>query len=1050
MTARIRTSERAAGRRTDEGVSLIEVIVAFTILLIALIPLSYLFTTSLVSAGQTVNQQTALSIAEKWVETLSNITPPVNANGEVIVNKSLPPAAADPGFSNTTTSYTVTTTPVSPTSVAITSTSTFALATTATPQTAVVTTTVGGVSTPQTITYTGFSGNTLTGVSGWTAAGSISSGAAVSQSTVSVSSETKGGTVYSLLSEYQWTTAQNGGSGSKPNLCLAGTPQLLKVRVSVSWGPNKDTNNVQDSVVLNYPPAGIQTLGFIALQVNGDNSDVDTQANPWSERVQAPPVQISGPQNLTIYPDSYGCAFAQLPASTGGYTVAIVNATSGILAGAASNTTYGSPSFVANGVLGNVSGNELTQPQSVTQTSVSVNVGAVTRLTASYDQGSIINLSYPSSSATEDGVACPGAVQIACISSGESGTGTGLGTNTAAVLTVFNPSTGQWAGAAVPGTVTRITSEACSGTVRCVAVGIGSGGGVILSSPTTSASFTADTVPTTTPAIASLSQVVCPTGTSYCVAIGATTTGTAVALTGTVSAGSIAWTADAISGTGTIAGLSNLICPASAGGCVATGISTSPTPGTPIIVAGGYGLGWTATSPTPTVTLTTLTSLACPSTTVSTVCLIAGRTSTGPALVSGTAPAGLGVAAPAWTWKADTLPTGTSTLTGLYCPSALKCLLTGTNNVPAPVIIYGATTPSTSVTFASDTVPAGVTATQMACPTATACVIIGLDSNANLAILSGAINLVATTADTWTSAIVPTPSGATLTKLSQLVCWTSPACAITTTATVTATGKPTALLLASTGTGSPATMTSWNFVTLPTANPALYLTDIDCVQPGGSSNNCTAVGASAAGAVELSSSTGPAGTWADTTPSGLSGFTALGVPVQMGNVGLAPNPSATLITAGWTTSPATPLPPVFPFTGGYGLWAGDCLSEDSPGFNVGQVATVPGGTSATTTVPLGLFSVQVLHSIGSLTGLPYSGVALTLTATTTGCNGDTYNLQTTGVDGLSRTEVPYGTYSLKIVAAGTTTVTGITVGGSSVAVGLVPYLLPTPIPESVS
>jgi Tfp pilus assembly protein PilV len=46
-------------------VSLIEVMVAFVVLMIALIPLSYLFTTSIIQAGQSKNQLTALSIAEK-------------------------------------------------------------------------------------------------------------------------------------------------------------------------------------------------------------------------------------------------------------------------------------------------------------------------------------------------------------------------------------------------------------------------------------------------------------------------------------------------------------------------------------------------------------------------------------------------------------------------------------------------------------------------------------------------------------------------------------------------------------------------------------------------------------------------------------------------------------------------------------------------------------------------------------------------------------------------------------------------------------------------
>jgi Tfp pilus assembly protein PilV len=1031
------------GRRGDDGMGLVEVMVAFVILMITLVPMSYLFTTSLISAGQTQNQQTALSIAEQWTETLGNVTPPVNANGEVIVNRFAPPAGPDPGSSTTTSAYAVTTSPVAPATIAVASVSTFAPATTALPQTAVAVTTVAGVSTPQQFTYTGISGNTLTGVSGWASAGSIASGAAITQTTSTVSSVVKGGTTYNVLAEYEWATFQNSGLGSKPNLCVAGTPQLLKVKVQVSWGPLTDVNNVQDSVVLNYPPAGIQTLGFIALQVTGDSTDLDTQSNPWSERVQAPPVTITGPQNLTIYPDSYGCAFAQVLPSTSGYTVSIANATSGILAGSASDTTYGSPSFVANGVAGTVASNELTTPTSVTQTGISVSVGAVTRLSASYDQGSIINLasgSTVSSSATEDGVACPGGAVITCISSGESGTGA----NAAATMTVFNQTTGHWSAATLPAGVTRIAAEACSATGgRCVAVGYGATTAYSLSSPNTSVTFTADTLPTVSgAAITSLSQVVCPSGTSYCVAIGSTATA-GVVLTGTVSASSINWVVDAISGTGTFGGLSNLQCPSAATGCIATAVNTATNPGTPVIVAGAYGLGWTAATSSPTVTFTSVSSLACPSTTLTTTCLIAGRTSAGPALVSGTTSAtGLGTAAPTWTWKADALVSGTTTAGTLYCPVSTKCLLTG-QTATAAEVMYGATTAGSSVTFAADT-PTGVTSvTQIACPTTSACVLIGSTSTAP--VISSAAITGATTADTWTTTAPTAPSGDTLSQLTGVVCWSTPSCAVTAVGTVTATSVPTAILYAKSG--SP--LTTWSSVGLPTANPAFYLGDIDCASPGSTTSYCTAVGANGTGAIELSTNGGPTGTWSDTTPSGLSGAAVGGIPIEINNANLTPASSVNLVTAGWTGTLATPLPPVFPFTSGYSVWAGDCSSEGQT-YNSATVATVPGGSSATATVPLGLLAVQVLHSTGASTGLPYAAAALTLTSAAP-CAGDNYTLQTTGPDGLSRTEVPYGPYSLKIVTGGgTTTITGITVGGSTVTNGLVPYPVPTPVPVSAT
>ena len=1039
--ARARISARAAGRQADEGLTLIEVVVAFTILLIALIPLSYLFTQSVIQSGQSTNQQTALSIAEQWVETLSNVTPPVNSNGEVIVNKDSAPIGPANGSATLNGGFTVPSSLATPTSFGVNVPNTLVTATTANPQTALVTNSTG---TQDSITYTGQTLNgssqitALTGVSGWSQQETFTNGAAVNQSSTVVTTESKGGTTYNLLAEYEWTSIQGAGNGAQPNLCVAGTPQLLRLRMTVSWGPNVDSNNVQDSVVIDYPPAGIQTLGFIALQVNGDSSAFDSQSNPWSTRVQAPPVQITGPQSMTIYPDQNGCAFAQVEPGT--YTIAVSNASSGQ---PYSNDNYGSPPFVEN-ALGTVSANELAQPQSYSATAT-VAVGAVARSTVFFDQGSLVSLSYPSSSSTEDGVYCPGAGALGCISTGEAGTGTGVAGT--AVMTVFNQSTNVWSTVSLPAGVTRLASVACAttgGTTnRCIAVGYGSSGAVILSSPTTSALFTADTFPA---GITSLSQVVCPSSTQ-CVAIGTTATGAAV-LSGAITATSDTWTTDAISGTGTIAGLNNLVCPASSGGCIATGTSTSPSNGTPVVVAGGYGLGWTASSPNPSgVTLTSISALACPTTAVSTTCLITGTTSTAPEVVSGTATAGLGVAAPGWTWKADAFPGGTTvtSLNGLYCPLNTECLLTG-RTASAPVVLYGATTPSTSVTFAADTLPAALTSiSEMACPSSSACALIGATATGP-AIVSGAIT-GPTTPDTWTAvnmSSLSVPTGYTLTQLSQVDCWSSPVCAITGIVTNNANSQPSAILLAASGaTGT----TSWSSANLPTTGPALYLTDIDCIPTG--TTYCSAVGAGATGAVELVSNSGPTGAWGNETATGLAGLNTTGIPLELNSSNLLPSNYQTFITAGWTTTPTMPLPPLYPFLSGYSAFAGDCSTESISGLNVAQIATTP-GASTSATLPLGLLSVQVLHSTGTSVGLPY-GATLSLTSTASGCNADTYPLQSAGVDGLSRTEVPYGTYTLTITTAGgTTTVPNVTVGGSSVTVGGSTYTLPTPVTEKVA
>jgi hypothetical protein len=1045
------------------------------------------------------------------MEILSNVTPPVNSNGEVIVDQNASPQG--PG-STTASAATITAGPTLAT-LTVASTATLPAATGTTPMYAVVTTSVG----PQTITYTGQTGTTLTGVTGWTSTGTISSGALVIQSTPT---QSEGGTTYALRAEYEWTSVQNGSTGSttasaatipatltltpltvastanfvtasvsspqqakvttsagvqiitytgqtgttltgvsgwtaqgtitngatvvqrilKPNLCTSGTPQLLKLRMTVSWGPNADSNNVQDSEILNYPPAGIQTLGFIALQLTGDSSATDSQGNPWSERVQAPPVTISGaPQTLVIYPDSYGCAFAQVPQGT--YTVSVGNASSGTPAG----STYGSPSFVADGLAGGAAAyttSVLNPTVAESQAGVPVAIGAVTNLVGTYptaypgyDQGSIVNLSYPSSTSVDDGVACPGVGTITCISAGQNSLG--------GVLTWANQS--AWSNVSLPAGVSRIASVACAGAVECEGVGYGGGHGVIL-----------DATPGSPPTIAiganttallsgttSLSQIVCPSATN-CVAIGTTTAGAAAVFSDTIIAGVDSWVADTITGTGTIAGLTNLVCPASAGGCIATGTSTSPTSGTPVIVSGGFGLGWTATSPNPSaVTLTGINSLACPTTGILTTCLIAGKTATGPALASGTAAAGLGVAAPVWVWSADILPGATATAGTLTCPSTSKCLLTGTT-ASAPMVMYGATTAG-SVTFYNDTLPtvsgnAVSSLTQMVCPTSGQCVLIGAAGSVP-AILPGAITAgtTAATPDTWTAALVPSVTGS-LTQLSQVNCPSATSCAVLGVGT-NGSSQPSAFLLASSGGVATA---NWSSATLPSANRALYLSDIDCTTSG-SPTYCSAVGSSATGAVELASSNGPTGPWSDQTPTGLSGNPVQGVPVEINNTSLLPTQYVNEVQAG-AASDITQLPDLYPFTSGYGLFAGDCSAELGAGsFNVSQATTIPGGTSSTT-VPLGLLSVQALHLSGTSIGLPYSGATVSLTATS-GCNSDTYTLPAAGPDGLSRAEVPYGAYNLTVKGTVPTTV-AVTVGGSSVVGPSGAVLFPSPISVSVN
>jgi Tfp pilus assembly protein PilV len=1228
-SVRRRTQARAAGRPSNEGLTLIEVIVAFTVLIIALIPLSYLFTTALIQAGQSANEQTALSLAEKWTEVLANQSPPTNNLGEVAVNQN----AAPEGPITTATTATVTITQTNPTvagnlptytgpaSVAVTSgtPATFVAASVSNPQSAYLIT--PDSSQEIEFFYTGSTATTFSGITGWYAGTSISpdttdptvsipisSPATVVGFQVPTSTVSKGGATYSLQAEYQWTTSQDvnigsatiasgsngvalppssgiinlssttgfaaasgvgtspgpqkvdittstgvqvvtytgisgstltgasGGTGTmstggtvvqdvdKPDLCTAGSPQLLELTMTIGWGPNANTPNdsVQDSIILNYPPAGIQTLGFIALQFTGDTTALDSQSDPWSERVRAPQVTVAGPQNLTLQPDSSGCVFAQVKPSTVGntYTVTVNDAVNNT----PYSTTYGppAPSFVANGsgttvvsgtlqtspattitvgstagfpssgpiVIGGgtnttyeatctgstattftgctlasggpvtltsgepvseVSGGVVQQPTQEQQSAIAVSVGAVTNLTAlyptaypAYDQGSQISLSYPSSSAVEDGVSCPGDTSLTCVSTGENGSG--------AVVNSANQT--NWSTASIPsaaGTVTRIASVACAGTVECVGVGYGGGKGVILDQSGTTGTLSVPSDATALTGVTSLTQVVCPSS-SDCVAIGTTATGAAV-LNDAISGGVDTWTAVGLPAN--VTGLSQLACPTGGTGCVAIGTTSSPSAGTPIIVSGGYTGTWTASTSTgPTYSLSLLVSVACPS---ATSCVFSGAgkigsASAGPIVVAGTT---TNMATSALSVGYDSFPSGTTvtSVTGLNCPSSSECLVLGTT-ASGPFVMWVGTASGSTLTTESLPTVAGAamsSLTQIACPSASACVLIGAAGSASApAILSGALSGGA--GDSWTSATVPAVSGTGIT-LGQVTCASATACVVSGVGTSSTTSQPSAFLWGSSG----GTLTAdWQSVTLPASNPALYLSGISCTTSG-SPTYCSAVGASATGAVVLSSNGGPTGSWAAQTPANLSGSFVLGVPIEANNSNLSPYPSATVVPAGASTD-VTSIPDIYPFSSGYSLLAGDCYAAPELGagsFNVAQAATVPGDVppaSASVTIPLGMIEVRVLHSTGNQVGFPYNGATFSLTSTAAApCGTDTYTLPAAGPDGLSRTAVPYGTYTLTITtSASTTTVPNVTVGGSSITVGGTTYLPPNPITDSVA
>ena len=99
-------------RRSDEGVTLVEVLVASVVLLVTMIPMGMLLTSASSAAVNTRQRQAALQLADSWVEILSNSQPPTHNDGSVITNSPRTPVAPagtqTPPSTLAGTTYTVT------------------------------------------------------------------------------------------------------------------------------------------------------------------------------------------------------------------------------------------------------------------------------------------------------------------------------------------------------------------------------------------------------------------------------------------------------------------------------------------------------------------------------------------------------------------------------------------------------------------------------------------------------------------------------------------------------------------------------------------------------------------------------------------------------------------------------------------------------------------------------------------------------------------------------------------------------------------------------
>jgi hypothetical protein len=893
---------------------MLEVVISISLLLLIIVPMSYLFT-NVLSQAQTARQEiTAIRLADAMLETLNYQGPPSDSNGQPDV------------------------------------------------------------------------------------------GVTVDQTTVTVSS-----VAYTESAKFSWSPA---GSGT-PDLCTAGLAPELLLQVTVTWSPN---HTITDSTLLNFPPSGVVTDGFLGIQVNGDPSGGppnDASGISWANRVKTVPVVVSG-TNLTtsysLHPTSNGCVFLEL--ATGTYSVQVGSGPTSL--------------YTAN----YNEGSSETQPTSTSST-VSVNTDEITELVFQYDEGADVGLEYPSTTEIEDGIACPNVSGgLICIATGQTATNPTSPSTSPIASAVVKTSSG-WSTATLPSSLLRIESTACSSGV-CIAVGYGSSAaGAAISQSTAPATWTSSTLPTPSGGIGSLSQIVCPTSaaTPACFAIGTNTAGTAgVILSATIGSSaphSVTWTTDTVP---SVTSFSQLTCPSSSATPVCFAIGNASTA---IIASFSSGTTWaTYTAPTsPTVTATGFTSIVCPSTTL---CFATGKTSSAAVIESlktGT------------TWQNDTLPStggvSISTTAYLACPTTTQCYATATGKTSsggtvAPMIL--STTGGATPTWSNTTLPTGGASSlgQPVCPSSTVCFVPGLNGTSPI------VWSWNSSSSKWVTDTLPTDP----LTISSIVCPSTTSCL------AEAASATTASILSTTGGTTP----TWTSDTISTTGSPVLISGLVCM----STTSCEAAGATETAGVVLDDTTTSPVFGASGTPGVLTGSgTAPGLgmyldnpPILVSNSSLLPSTTLEFSAPTTTVAPLTQIGPLFPFQSGYLVAVGECASELAAAS--ASAATAPGvvNTSSgysTVTLPMGLLPIQAVSSSGTA----ISGATVTISDTCSapltplsGTNPTSYTLPTSTVDGLSRVDVIYGTYNVTVTLGGATHTTAVTVGPTSVTVGTTTTYLP--------
>lgn len=696
--------------RSEEGVGLIELVMAFAVLLIVLVPVSSLLRTVIDQSGQSQERITALSYAESVIEELNNAGPTLYQSQPLT------------GSANAITG-TQTLSGVTYKSSAVFSWTTAGGGAGSTPnlcdtglvpllnlQVTVTWGTLYSVS-DSTVVYWPSSGQQTDGFLGVQVSGDPSASPPNDQSGVTWATRVQD--VEVEATNTTTSTVYTAFANSQGCAFFAVPPDQYTVEVLQGTAQNDNNYTTVTNSFVNYAGATTQTQGSTGQTPISVNVDAVTPVSfDYDEGayigVAYPSTTLS--EDGMVCPDSGDLICAALGANQGATTttpsatmavetsaggsfsaaslpsgtkriesIACTSASiclavgygssGGVILTANAATASGAASWTADTIPSGVGSlSQITCPNSTLCYAIGLNTaGTGVILTGYGDSGPTtwVSDTVPTTTFLASIACAPSEV---CVAVGQDGsTGVVLEANIYGVTTSTEDN--KWTTVSAPtnnspDTVDSYTQVACPTSAQCMVIGQASAttpfivaAKVTQSGTPASASLTLykDPLPTS-PTITTLSQEVCVAGTSnYCVAIGENNNGGAVVISGLLEAPTIAtWVSDLPSSI-TVATLSQITCPAN-GTCIAVGDSSTSTSSSAVFLSMSLG-----TAPSLTVTQpsnfptgnSTLNDVACPDSgsTWTDLCVASGATSTTAALVTGS------YASNSWTWTVNS-PSG--------------------------------------------------------------------------------------------------------------------------------------------------------------------------------------------------------------------------------------------------------------------------------------------------------------------------------------------------------------------------------------------------------